>query len=241
MLYSKTQTMTNEQKITPKARLLILSTLLIISSHIIYNLASTITYIGFNISLTDYPSLTRVCQYIVWIITPCGYFLLSGIVKNRAVKNILIITSAVLFLQSIIRYSYINLATSSSIIMALLQALAFLIGASITCYLWGAVKRNYNLKKKERISIDCYIAYILIISPMVLQIGNHILSFRVINTVIIIIELILLYKIITPAIFCAESKDISTQEQYRFWNKYHLWILIGLIGNAITSAIIINI
>ena len=35
--------------------------------------------------------------------------------------------------------------------------------------------------------------------------------------------------------------QLTTKEQYRFWNKYHLWWFIGFIGTCIGSSIVANL
>ena len=225
---------------TLKENRIFLSSFLLISSHIIYDLAAMIAFIGFNFSFTDYPLLVQTVRLIIWVITIGGYLMLSFAAKNKAVRDILKITAAAFILQYIIRGTYIGIETMHNITKPLLQALAYIIGTLAICYLWGAVKRNYDLEKKHRALINCYMAFVLIISPIILQIGIRILSFSFLNTAMLVIEFVLLYTIIKPAIFCAESKDIPTKEQYRFWNKYHLWIIIGLIATAIGAGIINN-
>lgn len=188
-----------------------------------------------NIAINDYQPIIKSIKYILIITAPTAYLLLSSATSNKALKNILKITACAILLKEIIwQYSLTGLNETFTALKSILLGLPGLINMLVISYLWGAVKRNQKLTKNSATKINSYIAFIYIIQPaiyklMIPLLHNSLETYNIINLSIKVINIILLYIVITPAIFCAEPSDIPQKEQYRFWNHYHLWWLMGII------------
>lgn len=188
-----------------------------------------------NIAINDYQPIIKSIKYILIITAPTAYLLLSSATSNKALKNILKITAGAILLKEIIwQYSLTGLNETFTALKSILLALPGLINMLVISYLWGAVKRNQKLTKNSATKINSYIAFIYIIQPaiyklMIPLIHNSLETYNIINLSIKVINIILLYTVITPTIFCAEPSNIPQKEQYRFWNHYHLWWLMGII------------
>lgn len=188
-----------------------------------------------NIAINDYQPIIKSIKYILIITAPTAYLLLSSATSNKALKNILKITAGAILLKEIIwQYSLTGLNETFTALKSILLGLPGLINMLVISYLWGAVKRNQKLTKNSATKINSYIAFIYIIQPaiyklMIPLLHNSLETYNIINLSIKVINIILLYTVITPAIFCAEPSDIPQKEQYRFWNHYHLWWLMGII------------
>ncbi|MBQ2779141.1 MAG: hypothetical protein IJF46_05145 [Bacteroidaceae bacterium] len=222
---------TNSDKILVAFLLLSLSlftdTLLIISDLVL------------NIAVNDYQPILKSTKYILIITAPTAYLLLSSATSNKALKNILKITACAILLKEIIwQYSLTGLNETFTALKSILLVLPGLINMLVISYLWGAVKRNQKLTKNSATKINSYIAFIYIIQPAIYKLiipllHNSLETYNIINLSIKVINIILLYTVITPAIFCAEPSDIPQKEQYRFWNRYHLWWLLGILLSGI--------
>lgn len=188
-----------------------------------------------NIAINDYQPIIKSTKYIFIITAPTAYLLLSSATSNKALKNILKITACAILLKEIIwQYSLTGLNETFTALKSILFGLPGLINMLVISYLWGAVKRNQKLTKNSATKINSYIAFIYIIQPAIYKLivpllHNSLETYNIINLSIKVINIILLYTVITPAIFCAEPSDIPQKEQYRFWNRYHLWWLLGII------------
>lgn len=192
-----------------------------------------------NIAINDYQPIIKSTKYILIITAPTAYLLLSSATSNKALKNILKITACAILLKEIIwQYSLTGLNETFTALKSILLVLPGLINMLVISYLWGAVKRNQKLTKNSATKINSYMAFIYIIQPAIYELiipllHNSIETYNIITLSIKVINIILLYTVITPAIFCAEPSDIPQKEQYRFWNRYHLWWLMGTILSGI--------
>lgn len=192
-----------------------------------------------NIAINDYQPILKSIKYIFIITAPTAYLLLSSATSNKALKNILKITAGAILLKEIIwQYSLTGLNETFTALKSILLVLPGLINMLVISYLWGAVKRNQKLTKNSATKINSYIAFIYIIQPAIYKLiipllHNSLETYNITNLSIKVINIILLYTVITPAIFCAEPSDIPQKEQYRFWNRYHLWWLLGILLSGI--------
>ncbi len=234
---SEYKNFTNENKI--------LAAFLLLSLSLFTDTLWIIADLVLNIAINDYLPIIKSAGYILIITAPAGYLLLSSATSNKALKTILRITAGAILLEGIIwQYSLSTIDKASEISNSTLLGLPGLISILVICYLWGAVKRNQKLTKNSATRINCYIAFLYIIIPaihelMVPLLHNNLEIYHIISLSINVVSIILLYTVISPAIFCAEPSDIPPKEQYRIWNKYYLWWLLGIIISAIIRIIIL--
>ena len=213
----------------------ILAAFLLLSLSLFTDTLLIIADLVLNIAINDYQPIIKSTKYILIITAPTAYLLLSSATSKKALKNILKITAGAILLKEIIwQYSLTGLNETFTALKSILLVLPGLINMLVISYLWGAVKRNQKLTKNSATKINSYIAFIYIIQPaiyklMIPLLHNSLETYNIINLSIKVINIILLYIVITPAIFCAEPSDIPQKEQYRFWNLYHLWWLMGII------------
>lgn len=233
--------MNNTNHITQKESRTIQAAFLLISLPIIYNTGLILADIVFNSSISDYTTFNDVAKCIISLMAPFAYYLLSLAASNRAIRNILRITAAAVLLKNLIWLNHVS--NESTLLSQLLQSTSYIINILVICYLWGAIRRNYILDKKEIRRINIYVIGTFVILPILLDSTALFCNqsreiFCVIQAVVNITEIALLYMVITPKIFCANSTDIQPKEQYRFWNKYHLWWFIGVVSLVIISLLI---
>ena len=238
------------KEINQKEKRIILSAFLLISLPIIIDIGVIFAKIALELSDTNIIEIYNVVRYITMAMAPFAYFLLSFATNNKAVRNILRIVAVIELLNNIDEIYFTNykelysLNNTMFLIKSLTQSILYLINILALCYLWGAVRRNYNLNKKSISRINSYIITVFVILPCITQtiglflFSQNKLAYYIILALAGIIEIALLYLVITPNIFCSESTNITTKEQYRFWNKYHLWWFIGFIGTCIGSSIV---
>ena len=213
----------------------ILAAFLLLSLSLFTDTLLIIADLVLNIAINDYQPIIKSTKYILIITAPTAYLLLSSATSNKALKNILKITAGAILLKDIIwQYSLTGLNETFTALKSILLGLPGLISMLVISYLWGAVKRNQKLTKNSATRINSYMAFIYIIQPAIYELmvplfHNSLETYNIINLSIKVINIILLYIVITPAIFCAEPSDIPTKEQYRFWNRYHLWWLLGIL------------
>ena len=222
----------------------ILAAFLLLSLSLFTDTLLIIADLVLNIAINDYQPIIKSTKYILIITAPTAYLLLSSATSNKALKNILKITACAILLKEIIwQYSLTGLNETFTALKSILLGLPGLINMLVISYLWGAVKRDQKLTKNSATKINSYIAFIYIIQPAIYKLmvpllhnsllHNSLETYNIINLSIKVINIILLYTVITPAIFCAEPSDIPQKEQYRFWNRYHLWWLMGIILSGI--------
>lgn len=222
----------------------ILAAFLLLSLSLFTDTLLIIADLVLNIAINDYQPIIKSTKYILIITAPTAYLLLSSATSNKALKNILKITAGAILLKEIIwQYSLTGLNETFTALKSILLGLPGLINMLVISYLWGAVKRNQKLTKNSTTKINSYMAFIYIIQPAIYKLmipllhnsllHNSLETYNIINLSIKVINIILLYTVITPAIFCAEPSDIPQKEQYRFWNRYHLWWLMGIILSGI--------
>ncbi len=222
----------------------ILAAFLLLSLSLFTDTLLIIADLVLNIAINDYQPIIKSTKYILIITAPTAYLLLSSATSNKALKNILKITAGAILLKEIIwQYSLTGLNETFTALRSILLGLPGLINMLVISYLWGAVKRNQKLTKNSATKINSYIAFIYIIQPAIYKLmvpllhnsllHNSLETYNIINLSIKVINIILLYTVITPAIFCAEPSDIPQKEQYRFWNRYHLWWLLGILLSGI--------
>ena len=234
------------KEINQKKKRIILSAFLLISLPIIIGIGVFFAKIALELSDTNIIEINNVVRYITMAMAPFAYFLLSFATNNKAARNILRIVAVIELLNNIDEI-YFSLNNTMLVIKSLTQSILYLINILALCYLWGAVRRNYNLNKKDISRINSYIITVFVILPCITQtiglflFSQNKLAYYIILALAGIIEIALLYMVITPKIFCSESTNITTKEQYRFWNKYHLWWFIGLIGTCTGSSIVANL
>lgn len=213
----------------------ILAAFLLLSLSLFTDTLLIIADLVLNIAINDYQPIIKSTKYILIITAPTAYLLLSSATSNKALKNILKITAFAILLKDIIwQYSLTGLNETFTALKSILLGLPGLINMLVISYLWGAVKRNQKLTKNSATKINSYMAFIYIIQPAIYKLiipllHNSLETYNIINLSIKVINIILLYTVISPAIFCAEPSDIPQKEQYRFWNRYHLWWLMGII------------
>lgn len=213
----------------------ILAAFLLLSLSLFTDTLLIIADLVLNIAINDYQPIIKSTKYILIITAPTAYLLLSSATCNKALKNILKITAFAILLKDIIwQYSLTGLNETFTALKSILLGLPGLINMLVISYLWGAVKRNQKLTQNSATKINSYMAFIYIIQPaiyklMIPLLHNSLETYNIITLSIKVINIILLYTVITPAIFCAEPSDIPQKEQYRFWNRYHLWWLLGIL------------
>lgn len=233
--------MESKKHIMQKENKMIYAAFLLISLPIIYNTVAIFAYTTFHYSINDYSTFYDVVRYTTSLMAPLAYFLLSLAASNRAIRNILKITAAAVLLTNSAWLYKVNNGNTAFNLINIFQSASYLIKTLVICYLWGSVRRNYILQERQITKINSYIIGIYVILPIFLDSTALLYNkdkeiFWAIQTAIVnITEIILLYMIITPNIFCAESADIPTKEQYRFWNKYHLWWFIGVVLMTLVS------
>lgn len=222
------KTTSKEQKIIFCALLLLILPML---PYIYTQIASLLSLPQIN------DKIKAVINYELVLTTPAAYLLLSLAATNKAIKNILKIVAAAKLLSGFIFYIETSMRIAPK--WSLLGITGFIAILAI-CYLWGAVKRNYKIDKVRILCINSYIILLYIILPLtdcfIVYKNFHYSALILIN----ISKIILLCYIISHKVFCAASADIPQKEQYRFWNKFHLYWLSGVILLGIINIILIS-
>ena len=177
-------------------------------------------------------TIYEIIIYLIILTFPVGYFLLYSATKNKAVKNVLIVTAVLTILLNIAYLLPLHIffpsIESLSIVLSLLSIID---SVFIPTYLWGSVKRNYILNKNSILYINTLIVLNTIIGPVLYLIftgrGDTYWTIYALYDFIIVI---LLFKLISSKVFCAES----TEKQYNSWDKFIICcFVIGIILNVI--------
>ena len=177
-------------------------------------------------------TIYEIIIYLIILTFPVGYSLLYSATKNKAIKNVLIVI-AVLTILSNIAYlvPWHNFFPSIESLCIVLFLLSIIESVFIPTYLWGSVKRNYILNKNSILYINTMIVLNTIIGPVLyLLFTGRGDIYWTIYALFDFIIVILLFKLISSKVFCAES----TEKQYNSWDKFIICcFVIGIILNVI--------
>lgn len=249
--------MDNKIQITKQESNIVLLSFLLIAIALLLNITNEALATFFDFRLIDENKVAYyIYDYSVIIIGSLAYFILSFAARNKAVVNILRITAVVFLLSDITSEFLINTIKNSDneidiriTLVSTTLGIKHIIEMLTTCYLWGAVKRNYKLEEISIKRINFLIIFIYIIIPLITQtvipcICNMLMyeiisdMYSIVSIITSLVYIILYYMIISPAIFCANSVELPKKEQYRFWNIYHLWWFLGIVLAGILSVIV---
>lgn len=192
-------------------------------------------------------NLGNIIKIMNGFILPLAYILISCVSTDIATKRLLRTGAIVAILCETARFIVSKNTSDYNIAKPLITGITFFVESLIVCYMWGVIRRNNKISKRKLLTLDLYLLLKLTVAPILFGAAGIVFaktgSNSAIYTTEIIVyatELFFIFKIISPSIFCAEPEEKLCSSPYKFWNRYHLWWLAGLITTVIISEIILT-